>query len=136
MSPDHARGDGGVTPDADTRDNLVLFAAGFGGAAVVGFLVLLLTEGSFLAGFGYTLIALAALTLLSGGVAGGRYAHLNIRPNQLSSRDDSDADRDRQETEPEHRGKRTESDRRAFWQVAFGIAYLAIGGLIVFLFPS
>lgn len=136
MSFDRPRGNGEATPSDDTRDSVVLFAAGFGAAAVVGFVVLLFTEGSFLAGFGYTLIALAVLMLLSGGVAGGGYAHLRARPNRLARSDQIEADRSREDTGPERRGERTESDRRAFWQVGAGLIYLVIGGVVVFLFPS
>ncbi|NND04066.1 MAG: hypothetical protein HKN91_14895 [Acidimicrobiia bacterium] len=135
-------------------DYLALFGSGLGVAAVVGLLVLLMTDRSFLSGFGYALIAIAVLMLLAGGVSGGGYANLGVGAlgtmfgSQLRTPEGDSADDDPEELrrqvfggrgDPRERlrkGLRPEANPRAFWQVVGGFVYFVLGTWIVIQFAS
>ncbi len=135
-------------------DYLALFASGLGVAAAIGLLVFLMSDTSFLSGFGYSLIGIAVLMLMAGGVSGGGYANLGVgalgtmfgaqlRTPEGESQDD-DAEELRKEVfgrrgDPRERlrkGLRPEANPRAFWQVIGGLTYFAIGTWIVIQFAS
>jgi hypothetical protein len=135
-------------------DYLALFGTGLGVAAVVGLLVHFLTDFNFAAGFGYALIGIAILMLLSGGVTGGGYANLGAGAlgtmfgsglrNSEGDSDDDDAEELRKQVfgkrgDPRERlrkGLRPEANPRAFWQVIGGFAYFVMGTWTVIRFPS
>lgn len=135
-------------------DYIALFGSGVAVGAAVGLLVVWLSDTSFAAGFGYSLIGIGVLMLLAGGVSGGGYANLGVgalgtmfgaglRAEPGNSQDD-DPEELRKEVfgrrgdprERLRRGLRPEANPRAFWQVLAGFAYFAIGTFIVIQFPS
>lgn len=135
-------------------DYLALFGSGLAVAAVIGVLVVVMSDNSFAAGFGYSLVGIAILMLLSGGVSGGGYANLGAGAlgtmfgsglrNQEGSAEDDDPEELRQQVfgrrgDPRERlrkGLRPEANPRAFWQVIGGLAYFAIGTWIVIQFAG
>ena len=135
-------------------DYLALFATGLGVAALIGLLVVWLSDYAFATGFGYSLIGIAILMLLSGGVTGGGYANLGAGAlgtmfgtglrNPEGDSDDDDAEELRKQVfggrgDPRERlrkGLRPEANPRAFWQVVGGFVYFVLGTWIVIQFPS
>ena len=135
-------------------DYLALFASGLAVAAAIGLIVFLLSDSSFLTGFGYSLIGIAILMLLAGGVSGGGYANLGagalgtmfgtqLRTPEGASEDDDPEELRKQvfgrRGDPRERlakGLRPEANPRAFWQVIGGFAYFALGTWIIIQFAS
>lgn len=135
-------------------DYLALFASGLALAALVGLLVVWFSDSAFASGFGYALIGIAILMLLSGGVTGGGYANLGAGAlgtmfgtglrNPEGGSEDDDAEELRKQVfggrgDPRERlrkGLRPEANPRAFWQVIGGLSYFALGTWIVIQFAS
>lgn len=133
-------------------DYLALFASGLGVAAVIGVLVVAFSDRSFASGFGYSLVGIAILMLLSGGVSGGGYANLGagalgtmfgsgLRTPEGSAEDDDPEELRKQvfgrRGDPRERlrkGLRPQANPRAFWQVIGGLAYFTLGTWIVIQF--
>jgi len=135
-------------------DYLALFASGLVVGAGVGLLIMWVSDTPFSAGFGYSLIGIAMLMLMSGGVSGGGYANLGagalgtmfgsqFRTPEGEAEDD-DVEELRKQVfgrrgDPRERlrkGLRPEANPRAFWQVIGGFLYFALGTWIVIQFPS
>ena len=135
-------------------DYLALFGAGLAAAAALGLIIAFVSSTSFAAGFGYTLIGIAILMLLSGGVTGGGYVNLGAgalgtmfgtglrNPEGDSKSDDAEELRKQvfgRRGDPRERlrkGLRPEANPRAFWQVIGGFAYFVIGTWTVITVPS
>jgi len=135
-------------------DYLALFGVGIVACLVGGLIVVVVSTHSFATGFGYTMIGLGVVLVLSGGVTGGGYANLGAGalgtmfgsslPRQEGSAEDDDPDELRREVfgrrgDPRERlrkGLRPEANPRAFWQVIAGSTYFALGTVIVLRFAS
>jgi hypothetical protein len=135
-------------------DYLVFFGLGLVVSAVSGLIVAGVSDHSFAAGSGYTMIGLGMLLLLAGGVSGGGYANLGAGAlgtmfgselrQQEGSADDDDPEELRRQVfgrkgDPRERlrkGLRPEANPRAFWQVIAGFVYFGLGTYIVLTFAS
>jgi hypothetical protein len=135
-------------------DYLALFGIGIAACLAGGLLVVLVSDSSFAAGSGYTMIGLGTILVLAGGVAGGGYANLgvgalgamfgsNLRQQEGSAADDDPEELRKQlygrRGDPRERlrkGLRPQANPRAFWQVIGGSAYFALGTAIVLRFAS
>lgn len=135
-------------------DYLALFGLGIVGCLIGGIIVVIVSQYSFASGFGYTMIGLGVLLVLSGGVSGGGYANLGAGAlgtmfgsglrNQEGPADEDDPEALRREVfgrrrdprERLRRGLRPEANPRAFWQVIGGSTYFALGTVIVLQFAS
>lgn len=128
---------------------LIVFGLGLVATAVCGGLASLLSDATFAAGFGYSLVILAMYMLLSGGLSGGGYRDLGagLVGTLLSSRsrpeegeadfgNGTDSDRRQDARARLRRGLRPEANPRATWQVIGGFGYFALGTWIVLQFAS
>ena len=130
-------------------DYLAIFGAGLVVAAVAGGVIAAFSSYGFASSFGYTLIFIAVMMLLGGGVSGGGYANLgagalgtmfgsDLRNPEGSAEDDDPEELRRQvfgkRRNPHERlrkGLRPEANPRAFWSVVGGLLYFAIGTIVV-----
>ena len=135
-------------------DYLALFGVGVAGCLVVGLIVVAVSTNSFAAGFGYAMIGLGTVLVLSGGVSGGGYANLGAgalgtmfgsssRHEAGLAEGDDPEDLQREvfgkRGDPRERlrkGLRPEANPRAFWQLIGGSTYFALGTAIVLQFAS
>lgn len=135
-------------------DYLALFGVGVASCFLTALVVVVVSSNSFASGFGYSLIGLGVLLVLSGGVAGGGYGNLGAGAigtmfgsalrHEPGSAVDDDPEEMRKEVfgrrgDPRERlrkGLRPEPNPRAFWQVMGGSAYFALGTAIVLRFAS
>ncbi len=127
-------------------DYLVIFAIGLVVAVVVGGVISAASTASLADGIGYTIILLGVVFLLAGGATGGGYTSLGMGAvgamfgaRRLDEDDGIDSGPGSRGEAPDpyerlRRGLRPEANPRAFWQVIAGIAYVAIGLLVVIRF--
>jgi hypothetical protein len=128
-------------------DYLATFGIGLAVTFLIGILIWLISDIKLSSSVGYTTILYGIVFLLAGGATGGGYVNLGVgavgsmfggrrlddsdpgldNPNQNRKRKDS--------SERLSKGLRPEANPRAFWQVAGGMLYVAIGLAIVIIWP-
>jgi len=133
--------------DLPLRDRLPDYAAVFGvGLAAcigVGLVIYLISDVSLASSVGYTVILYGVIFLLAGGASGGGYTNLGIGAAGAlfgTRRADEAQDEVAELQGSKHRltsqerlnkGLRPEANPRAFWQVLGGVAYIALGLIVV-----
>jgi hypothetical protein len=122
---------------------LAVFGIGLGASALIGLVIGLISSAAVISAVGYAIILYGIVFLLAGGASGGGYTNIGIGAvtSMFQGRRTDEEDIDMGEAmgrtrrmSPEERlrrGLRPEANPRAFWQVVGGIAYVAVGLLIV-----
>ena len=131
------------------RDRLpdygAVFGIGLAGCVGVGLVIWLISDVSLASSVGYTIILYGIVLMLAGGATGGGYTNLGMGAvgAMFGTRRADETDEvgttwsGREKVDPSERlarGLRPEANPRAFWQVMGGIAYVALGLVIVILF--
>lgn len=121
----------------------LMIAAGFAAAAIVGFLIGILTNANVVQAIGFTTLALGVICLLSAGLTGGQYAaggigrgaarYMFVRESFSASADGNRPDSGDSGSllEELSQGYRAVKDPIAFWLGIGGILYLAAGFAII-----
>jgi len=136
---------------------LAKFSLGVAGCAALGLIFVWASDASFAQGFGYAMVGLGAIFLLSGGVAGGgvgggysnmggsagegaqgaTFDHASRYQAGAAAHDDRDVLRQQMFGafgDPRERSRkrlRREVNPQAFWHVVAGFSYFALGGALV-----
>lgn len=127
-------------------DYAAVFGIGLAGSTAVGVLIWLISDVSLASSVGYTIILYGIVLMLAGGATGGGYTNLGMgavgalfgtRRADETQGEVGTTWSGRERIEPQERlarGLRPEANPRAFWQVMGGVAYVAIGLVVVVLF--
>lgn len=110
---------------------LVAFSVGLGAALAVGLVVWLATSARLLDAIGYALSALGAVLLLLGGIRGSGYA--GLAPGEAARAEGPAGGGRLDPMERRRRRLMAPPDPTAFWLVAAGCAYLAVGVVLTVL---
>lgn len=122
---------------------LVVFGIGLVVAAAIGAIIGAVADPALVNSIGYTIILLGIVFLLAGGATGGGYTNLGIGAvgALFGTRraDEEEVDWEGRRTggsgtgtsDRLEKGLRPPPNPRAFWQIVGGLAYMAIGFVIV-----
>lgn len=123
-----------------------VFAIGLAASVGVGLLIWAISDVSLASSVGYTVILYGVVLMLAGGATGGGYTNLGMgavgalfgtRRADETQQEVGTTWSGRERVEPQERlarGLRPEANPRAFWQVMGGVAYVALGLVVVVLF--
>lgn len=135
--------------EAPLRDRLpeylVVFGIGLVAAAAIGAVIGAITDPAVVNSIGYTIMFLGVVLLLAGGAMGGGYTNLGIGAigamfgTRRADEEEMDWEGRRKggsstgSSDRLKKGLRPPRNPRAFWQIVGGLAYMAIGFVIVFI---
>lgn len=135
--------------EAPLRDRLpeylVVFGIGLVAAAAIGAVIGAITDPAVVNSIGYTTMFLGVVLLLAGGAMGGGYTNLGIGAigamfgTRRADEEEMDWEGRRKggsstgSSDRLKKGLRPPRNPRAFWQIVGGLAYMAIGFVIVFI---
>ena len=123
-----------------------VFAIGLAACVGVGLVIWATSDVSLASSVGYTVILYGVVLMLAGGATGGGYTNLGMgavgalfgtRRADETQQEVGTTWSGRERVEPQERlarGLRPEANPRAFWQVMGGVAYVALGLVVVVLF--
>lgn len=123
-----------------------VFAIGLAACVGVGLVIWAISDVSLASSVGYTVILYGIVLMLAGGATGGGYTNLGMgavgalfgtRRADETQQEIGTTWSGRERVEPQERlarGLRPEANPRAFWQVMGGVAYVALGLVVVVLF--
>lgn len=123
-----------------------VFGIGLAASVGVGLLIWAISDVSLASSVGYTVILYGVVLMLAGGATGGGYTNLGMgavgalfgtRRADETQQEVGTTWSGRERVEPQERlarGLRPEANPRAFWQVMGGVAYVALGLVVVVLF--
>lgn len=133
--------------EAPLRDRLpeylVVFGIGLVAAAAIGAVIGAITDPAVVNSIGYTIMFLGVVLLLAGGAMGGGYTNLGIGAigamfgTRRADEEEMDWEGRRKggsstgSSDRLKKGLRPPRNPRAFWQIVGGLAYMAIGFVIV-----
>ena len=133
--------------EAPLRDRLpeylVVFGIGLVAAAAIGAVIGAITDPAVVNSIGYTIMFLGVVLLLAGGAMGGGYTNLGIGAigamfgTRRADEEEMDWEGRRKggsstgSSDRLKKGLRPPRNPRAFWQIVGGLAYMAIGFVVV-----